>query len=207
MAQDIRIEIVGQGDADAKLAAINALLNGPNRRQLLFSFGGVLQSEAARTFRDQADPITGAPWKPTGQLALSTRVGGGSGGKALLDKAGSGGLLGSLVSGAPDITGESVRIGSNLPYAKIQNEGGTVEPVNAKFLAIPITRKAHLAGSPRRFKETPRDRLRDNYVFVKKVTIPARPYIGISQRCADRLVALTVNFINSAMGSIVVKRA
>ena len=201
MATDIQIQITGGESASAMLKAVGGLMNGPRRSQLLFSYGGILQSEAARTFRNQADPVTGAPWKPTGSLAMSTRAGGG---KTLVDTAG---LLNDLVSGIPVIEGDKVSIKSNKVYGPIQNEGGTITPKNAKFLAIPLTRRARLAGSPRRFRETPTDRLRDNYAFVKSVTIPARPFIGVSQTGLDRIVNLTIYFINSNLGSIIAKRA
>ena len=40
------------------------------------------------------------------------------------------------------ITGEKVDIGSNLVYARIHHEGGTIKPVRAKYLAIPLTKEA-----------------------------------------------------------------
>lgn len=49
------------------------------------------------------------------------------------------------------INGSTIELGVNLPYAAIHNEGGTIKPVNAKFLAAPATLEAKRAGSPRRF--------------------------------------------------------
>jgi phage virion morphogenesis protein len=55
-----------------------------------------------------------------------------------------------------------VTIGSNLVYARMHQFGGTVEPKNKKALAFRVNNKK---GS----------------VVVKKVTIPARPFLGISK--------------------------
>lgn len=59
------------------------------------------------------------------------------------------------------IDGDEVTLGTNVPYAAIQNFGGTIIPKNGKTLAFP-----GLGGA---------------MIFAKKVTIPARPFIGINQ--------------------------
>ena len=56
-------------------------------------------------------------------------------------------------------TPESVTIGSALVYARIHQLGGTIRPKTAKALAFMIGNKMHL---------------------VQSVTIPARPYLGLS---------------------------
>jgi phage gpG-like protein len=49
------------------------------------------------------------------------------------------------------ITGVQLEQGTNLEYARIQNEGGTVVPVKGKYLAIPLTPEAARAGGARHF--------------------------------------------------------
>ena len=138
-------------------------------------------------------------WRP---LAY-TRPRGGN--KPLLD---TGRLRASIVSEA---TADGATAGSNAPQAALMDRGGTVTPKKGKFLAIPLTRQAQLAGSPRRFpkelhvkfgrkgglmfevrgkgkkaKEVPQ------YALTRQVTIPARPFLGWADTTileCERLVA------------------
>lgn len=74
------------------------------------------------------------------------------GGRKLLQ--GEGDLKKSIVIG--EITSSSVKVGSSLPYARIHQLGGTIKP-RKKALLIPV------GGG--------------QYLKLKKVTIPARPYL------------------------------
>lgn len=78
----------------------------------------------------------------------------------------------------------------DVKYALIHELGGTIEPKNAKFLAIPVTETAGKKGSPRNMpnlkyaqSEKGQPLLVDattgmvHYVLRKHVTIPARPYL------------------------------
>jgi phage gpG-like protein len=77
----------------------------------------------------------------------------------------------------------------NVQYAAIHEFGGTIRPVNAKYLAIPVTKAARYAGSPRRFGGKLHAQMvagggalvDENgdiqYALKKSVTIPARPYV------------------------------
>jgi phage gpG-like protein len=76
------------------------------------------------------------------------------------------------------------------PGAALQNEGGTVVPRKGKFLAIPLTRQAQRAGSPRKMRGTPgaplfarrvNGRLVGHFLLVKKAVVPARPFMGLSE--------------------------
>jgi hypothetical protein len=100
---------------------------------------------------------------------------------------------GPLSSGRGGVT-SSVLAGQKLPYARIQEFGGTIRPVHAQYLAIPLD-AVKTAGGVARFG--PRDAsqagydtfIRNNIIFGKRdgevtplfllkkeVTIPARPY-------------------------------
>jgi phage gpG-like protein len=90
------------------------------------------------------------------------------------------------------VAGNSISVGTNLLYGPVHQYGATIVPVKAKLLAIPITKTARYAGSPRRFPGkltfVPTKSggiLKDakgvvHYVLVDKVEIPARPFIGFS---------------------------
>jgi phage gpG-like protein len=60
-----------------------------------------------------------------------------------------------------------VRIGSNVIYARIHQLGGAIVPKNKKFLRFPI------GGG--------------QFVFTKKVTMPARPYLVLRPEDPGRL--------------------
>jgi phage gpG-like protein len=87
--------------------------------------------------------------------------------------------------------------GTNLDYSQIHQYGGIITPKVAKLLAIPATKEAKSIGSPRNWPDgelkflfgkkggTGAGVAKDlkgqiQYYFAKKVTIPARPYLGVT---------------------------
>ena len=80
-------------------------------------------------------------------------------------------LRGQLVSQV--VGGKSVEVGSNLIYAAVHQFGGTIRPQNAKLLAF----RGHVA---------------------KSVTIPARPYLGLSDADRNELVERTLDWLGSS---------
>lgn len=75
-------------------------------------------------------------------------------------------------------TSNRVMVGSNKEYARIHQLGGTVRPKKGKFLKF-----RGLDGED---------------VFVKEVTIPARPYLGISDDDREEIVATMTDFLEGA---------
>jgi HK97 gp10 family phage protein len=84
----------------------------------------------------------------------------------------------------------TVAIGTNLVSAKIHEYGGTITPKNGKYLAIPLSKTARAAGSPRKFPLVLHlvkggsgnlvlvsDEGEAHYVLMKSVYIPAKPYL------------------------------
>lgn len=71
-----------------------------------------------------------------------------------------------------------VTVGSSLVYAAIHHFGGVIKPKSAKVLAF-------VAGGKQR--------------FAKKVTIPARPYIGISPANAREIEAVVADFVREVL--------
>ena len=112
---------------------------------------------------------------------------------------GSAGLLGSI-GYEVDRPRYRSRIGTNLKYARIHEQGGTITPKSAKVLAVPVSPEAKKASGPRSFSDLvfiPRAgkppllaRIRAGgpkraraatmdvmYVLLKSVAIPPRPYL------------------------------
>lgn len=98
------------------------------------------------------------------------------GGQTLRDT----GLLQSSITFAPDRTGLDFGvIGSNLKYARIHQYGGVIRPKKAKALTFALAD--------------------GTLVKVKKVVMPARPYIGLSVTDKDDLVELTTEYMKGLL--------
>ena len=67
--------------------------------------------------------------------------------------------MGSL--GTAEISGNKISVFSNLKYARLHDQGGTIEPKEKKALYFKIGK--------------------DEY-FSKKITVPARKFSGISDK-------------------------
>lgn len=102
-------------------------------------------SDVRKNFQEGHAP-DGRPWKP---LAHG-RAGQGGGALPLRDN---GVLLASITGKA---IGNGIAVGTNVVYAALHQFGGVVRPKKAKFLAIPLTKEAKRAGSPRKFPGNPK---------------------------------------------------
>lgn len=136
-----------------------------NRNALMASLGEALVSGTSKRF-EKGEAPDGTAWEP------SRRVQGKKGGQTLVDTAA---LMKSIDYAA---TSDSVMVGTNLPYARIHQEGGTIRPKNKKHL---------------KFK-TPGGK----FVSAKEVTIPARPFIGISEEDKEEVRDTLTDFLAGA---------
>lgn len=86
----------------------------------------------------------------------------------------------------------SARVGPQAIYGAIHEFGGTIRPVRAKYLAIPV---GELTGSPTEHPDLHLGVSRAGtlflanasgiqYVLKRSVTIPARPYLGPAMESA-----------------------
>lgn len=149
-----------------------------------------------KTFATSTAP-DGTPWAPL----KFPRPNGGS--KPLMDT----GLL--AASGSATFDGDTLTLRANGPGAAVHNFGATIRPVNAKFLAIPVTREARKVTGPRAFprdlffiprKSGPGGSLAErvakgkkkgqvlvHYLLRDHVDVPARQFMGFSE---DTLLAM-----------------
>lgn len=72
-------------------------------------------------------------------------------------------------------SGSTVAVGSSLIYARIHQLGGEIRPVAARAL--------HFKGAD------------GGDVFARSVTIPARPYLGLSDENRRDVLEATVDFV------------
>ena len=132
--------------------------------------GEVLLRNTQRRFRREVSP-DGRPWPALSPVTLAARRN-----KRGILRA-SGELFGSIHMQADERAAE---VGTPLKHPKVlvHQHGATIRPKKAKALRIPG------AGSVIRGRNHPD-------LFVKKVVIPARPYLGIGvEDAADVLEAL-----------------
>ena len=138
-----------------------------NTQALMESVGEALVSGTLKRFEDEEEP-TGKKWPKSKRAAKE-------GGKTL-DKESQ--LKDSINYAA---TPDKVMVGSNLPYARIHQKGGTIKPKKGKYL---------------KFKG-----LDGEDVFVKEVTIPARPYLGVSAEDMEEVRETVADFLAGAFKS------
>lgn len=130
----------------AELAALSprvqAFLTGlADKEPLMDAIGVALVTSTQRRFEEGKDP-DGREWDKTHR-----------GGQILVES----GLLRDSVT--YQVSGDTVRIGSNRIYAAIHQFGGVIKPKAAKVLAFTVGGAA---------------------VFARQVTIPARAFLGIN---------------------------
>lgn len=191
----IRIE---SAEVQAGLQRVRNHLPLARRTQpLMAELARVLKSGAQGRFRSQEAP-TGEAWQP------SRRVKEGGGQTLSL----SGRLRRSLTTAA---TYNTATVGTNDIKAAIHQYGGVIRPRSGPFLAIPVTPEARAAGGAKRFPEELHvvQSLRGQfmlvdgkgttqYLLLRQVTMPARPFLGVSDADEAQLLSSMDSYLRRA---------
>ena len=98
-----------------------------------------------------------------------------TGGQTLIK---SGRLRDSIAETGPQLTARSVEVGTNVVYAAIHQFGGVIRARRAKALRVP------------------------GIGFRKSVTIPARPYLGLSDTDARVIQDLTEDWLRKKLAKM-----
>ncbi|MDR1648466.1 MAG: phage virion morphogenesis protein [Zoogloeaceae bacterium] len=192
-------------DDKTVLAALNQLARNftpDGMRPAMMEIGEELTESTRKRFATSTDP-EGTPWKPLAQGSVLLRY------QQMMNEAGKGyrkkdgslnkrglalGERAQRASGRPLIaTGElsrgiryqvtdggaGVEIGTNRRYAEVHQFGATIRPKTKKALAVPIG-----DGTMR---------------LVKKVTIPARPFLGLSGKDKTTVLDILRHFIAESL--------
>jgi phage virion morphogenesis protein len=149
---------LGLKEIEGLARILNGVTLGPQDRvQLLHDIGVEMESQTQERFDTQKDP-EGNPWKELAEKTRDYYMKQGLGTGSLLVQGG--GLRDSIES---RVSGSwSVLAGATKIYAAIHQFGGEIAPKTAPYLWVP------------------------GYGKLKKVNIPARPYLGVSvQDAAD----------------------
>jgi phage virion morphogenesis protein len=156
------------GRVRTAVAALLASSRDPT--PLLRAIGTGLLRNTQDRFEAETAP-DGSAWAPLNAWYLTFKRGPG-----ILRGAGMrGGLQGSLVM---DVEGGAIRIGSNKVYAAVHQFGATIRPKNPSGLLVIRTGKGAVMGKAR------------------SVTIPARPYLGLSRRDEETILETTEDHLD-----------
>lgn len=195
MADDVTIKLNDSGVRAALEKLRLGLPLGGSMLPAMQNMGRVLQTGAQLRFRSTSGP-DGPAWEKSfrakhegGQTLSLTRR-----------------LRNSITYTA---TASSATVGTNVAYAAIHQFGGTIRAKNAQFLSIPVTPAARAAGSPRNMAglhvaQTLKgqfmlvnDKGVTQYLLRKQVTIPARPFLGVSAGDRVELIGVAERFLQA----------
>jgi len=145
----------------------DAALDSGGRQRLLASIGAEMEAQTKKRFDAQRSP-DGDSWKALAQKTQDYYASKGKGHRSLL--VGEGLLRDSITSSVQE-GASSVLVGATMEYAAVHQFGATITPKTAKALAVP------------------------GYGMLRKVAIPARPYLGVSQNDASAIASLAAAFL------------
>lgn len=92
------------------------------------------------------------------------------------------GESGDLASIVYQLAGDdSVEIGNDTPHGAIHQFGGVIRPKNAAALVFSLGGRT---------------------VFASQVTIPARPYLGVSEEDEREILAIVADYLDDASGGV-----
>jgi phage virion morphogenesis protein len=154
-------------DAVKKMLA-KASLDSADRGRLLHSIGVEMEEQTKERFETKKSP-DGDSWKALAQKTLVYYASKGLlGARSIL--VGEGTLRDSITS---EVQGGawSILVGAAMEYAAIHQWGGEIKPKAAKALFVP------------------------GYGMLQKVTIPARPYLGVSPDDTEAIEAAAAAFL------------
>ncbi len=140
-----------------------------NRQPFYAAVGERLLASTSTRFKTQTDP-QGIPWAQLAPRTIKQRQARGQLPLTIL-RSNSKGMAGSSLAGSINYTAsaEDVRIGSPKVYAAIHQLGGTIQkPESTRYMV------------GRRFAKRDKEGGKDVKIRAHTITIPARPYIGIS---------------------------
>lgn len=154
----------------------------------------IMIDASARAFDKTADPATGTPWQPLSASRQRQRA---HKGRSIANMLQDGGLLvGSIArpsgpGAVREIGPDHALVGTDVPYAAIHQFGGTI-----KREAAPMTVRLRKKNGRIQFAENKHKRVRivDTVHKAYTITLPARPFIGVSPTdIQDMLDTITRN--------------
>jgi phage gpG-like protein len=155
----IRIRMDGASLVIQALEAIS--LQPAEMTQMLHELGNAVVDQTRLRFVDQASPA-GVPWVKS----LRAQV---QGGQTLRD---TGRLMNSFTY---NVIGNSVEVGTSLPYAAVHQFGAHIQAVNGPYLRFRLPN--------------------GQFCQVGSVDIPARPFMGFSDTDRQELADIVADYL------------
>lgn len=164
---------------------------------MLDDIGFEVQESTVRRFSEGKSP-KGVPWKQKSDGSPST-----------LEQTGH--LAASIQN---VVVGNVIHVGSGKVYARIHQEGGEIKAKDAKFLHIPLNELARREGPRRLYERGMYQRAGKEkgvavldidgdiipmFALVKQVTIPKRPYLGLSEEDKDIVRDIVADYAGQAL--------
>lgn len=159
-------------------------------RPFFQSVGELLQASTKDRFRQETAP-DGTPWTPLKPATVRARKRRGKSQIAILRE--SGHLAGS---NRTEVSGTGVEIGSPVEYAAIHQLGGTIN-IPARQGTVRLARKRKGVAGRRFAKKTSKTaEVRNVSIPGYSVTIPARPYFGLTATNEADILDMAEDWLN-----------
>lgn len=171
-------------DLGARNALRDLLARIENPRGFYEGVGILLQEAAIARFSEERGP-DGAPWTSLKPATIRARTRKGQLPLTIL-RSNSKGMSGSPLAGSINYvaSNDDVRVGSPKVYAAIHQLGGTIEKQAGS---------RYMVG--RRFAKRDQEGGKDVAIKAHTITIPARPYIGISAADQEAILEQAEDFL------------
>jgi phage gpG-like protein len=179
------LSLTAKFEGMSQVAVAMHQLSELDRRELLDGLGAESESQVRRRISSEKRAPNGVPWPAWSNAYAKTR----HGGQSLLQ--GDGGLLDDIhyVVGY-----DQVEIGSNLPYARIHNEGGTIEQ-KARASTVYFRRDKEGNVGNRFVPRRQSNFAQDVTVGAYTIEMPARQYLGFSSENENSLLGIVRSFL------------
>ena len=179
-------------EAQQRLRVLIGLMD--RKRPFFDDVGNLLVASIGRRFHAQRAP-DGTPWAPLKPATIKARRRRGRSKLAILRE--TGGLAGSINAQTSD---DEVRVGSTHDLAAIHQLGGTIEmPARAAKI---YRRKDKKGTVGRRFvKKEKANHITDAQIAAHRITIPARPFLGVSAEDQTDIMAAADRWLTGGSGA------
>lgn len=167
-------------------AELQAMIERMDNRRPFFAAVGQLLADSARArFQAEAGP-DGKPWTPLRPRTIKARLKRGQTPITIL-RSNTKGRSGSTLSGSINFaaTDDEVRIGSPVHYAAIHQLGGTInKPAGTRWMVGRRFARRADGGDGREVA-----------IKAHTITIPARPFLGVSKEDEEDIFAMAERWL------------
>lgn len=166
---------------------------------LMQALSEIMVDASARAFQDNADPTTGAPWKPLSASRQRQRA---NKGRSIANMLQDSGLLVESIArpsgqgAVRDIGPDHALVGTSIPYAAAHQFGATIQRE-----ASPMTVRLRKWKGRIEFAKAKHKRVRivDTVRKAHTVTIPARPFIGVGPTDIEDMLETIARHLQEAL--------